>query len=77
MQTILDPAESAVAVTKSDTTVIPPTRALYIGGDGDLAVTMADGKQATFSGALAGSVLPLQVTQVRDATTATNIVAMY
>lgn len=66
-------------VTKSDTTVLPVTRALYIGGAGDVAVVHADGGAAvTYSAMAAGQIYPLQVTKVMSTnTTATNIVALY
>lgn len=72
-------AYKGVAVTKSDSTVLETTRALYIGGAGDVAVVFADGGSAvTLAGALAGSILPVQVTKVMStSTTATNIVALY
>lgn len=67
-----------VVVTKSDATILPPTRAIYVGGAGDVAVTMADGTTGTFSAVVAGSVLPIQVTQVLSTgTTATLILALY
>lgn len=70
-------AYAAVAVTPNDTTVIPTTRALYIGVTGDVAVTMADGVAATFKAVPVG-VLPVQVKIVAStSTTATNIVALY
>ena len=71
-------AHSAVAVTKSDTTVIQPTRALWVGGSGDISAVMA-GNEATvtFVGVPAGTILPIQVTKVMAATTATSIVALY
>lgn len=72
-------AYRGAAVTKSDATILPVTRALYIGGAGDVAVIFAgDTAAVTLAGALAGSVLPVQVTKVMSTnTTATNIVALY
>ena len=71
-------AWSAVALTKSDSTVIGMTRALYIGGSGDVAVRMKDGSTATFSGATAGSILPIQVDKLLSTgTTATLVLALY
>ena len=75
------PAWDAVAVTKADAN-LPRigTRALYIGGDGDLAVYMSGRTSdtvVTFTGLFAGTILPIRVDQVRDATTATNIIALY
>lgn len=71
-------ATGAVAVTPSNTDTIAPCRALYVGGAGNLVVVTVDGNQVTFSGAVAGTVIPVQVVQVRStSTTATNIVALY
>lgn len=71
-------AHSAVAVTPSDSTVLPTTRALYIGTAGNVAVVMADDQNSvTFVAVMAGSILPVQVTKVlATGTTASNIVAM-
>lgn len=71
------PWNEAVAVVKSDTTVLIETRGLWIGGAGDVTVTMAGpgAEDCTFVGVLAGSILPVAVTKVKAATTATNIVA--
>lgn len=70
-------AFDAIAVTISDTTVIPTTRGIWIGGAGDLSVTMNSGRTASIVGVAAGTLLPFQVIQVRAATTATNILALY
>lgn len=70
------PYSGAVAVTKSDSTVIPVTRGLYIGGTGAITVRMADGMDATFTAVPVG-VLPIQVDMIKNATVATNIVALY
>jgi hypothetical protein len=69
-------ARQGVAVTPSDSTVIPVTRALYIGGTGNLNVRMTDGVNVLFTAIPAGFA-PLQVDQVlATGTTATNIVAL-
>lgn len=72
-------ARKGVAVTKSDSTILETTRALYVGGAGDVAVIWADGGSAvTLSSVPAGTILPVQVTKVMSTnTTATNIVALY
>lgn len=76
------PAHGAKAVTKSDSTVLPTTRGLYIGTTGDVAVTMADDTAGaatvvTFVAVPVG-ILPIQVTKVMSTnTTASNIVALY
>lgn len=70
-------AHSATAVTPSDATIIPATRALYIGVTGNIAVKMADDENTiTFSNVPVG-IFPIQVIQVLSTgTTATNIVAL-
>lgn len=77
-QTMRDPGRKAAAVTKSDSTVLAPTRALWVGGAGNLSVIFADDSSAvTITGVTAGSLLPISVKQVMDATTATNMVAIW
>ena len=71
-------ASTAEAVTPSDTTKLSAvTRALYVGGAGNVAVLMADGSTATFVGVPAGSVLPIRVQRVNSTnTTATSMVGL-
>jgi len=72
-------AEYAAAVTPSDSTRLVATRALYIGGAGNVTVEMAGDLQTVlFSGLTAGMVLPIRVLRVlATGTTATLITAMY
>lgn len=73
-------AHRASAVTTSDSTIYQqPTRALYIGGSGNITVDMADGGTSVlFAGVLSGTILPIQVTRIyATGTTATSIVALY
>lgn len=74
-----NPAEYAVAVTPSNTTDLTNvTRALYIGGDGDVTVDMPDGSTVLFANAAAGTILPIRVKRVRSTgTAATGIVALF
>lgn len=68
------------AVTKSDTTVFStPTRYLYIGGTGDVAVLLnGDSAPVTFSAVPVGTVLPVSVVKVMSTnTTATLILGLY
>lgn len=69
----------AAAVTKSDATVLPSTRGIYVGGAGDVAVIMAgDTAAVTFSAVAAGTFMPIQVTKVMSTnTTATLMVALW
>lgn len=69
------PAPNAVEVTPNDSTNYPNCRAVWVGGAGNLTVTMAaTGGTVTFAGVPAGTWLPIVVTQVKATdTTATNI----
>lgn len=72
------PYAKGAAVVPGDGTVIPQTDALFVGGAGNLTVTMQDGTDLTLTGVTAGSVLRLAVTKVKaTGTTATNIAALY
>ena len=73
------PANDALAVTPSDTAPVTyVSRALYVGGAGNLAVTMQGGGNVTFTGVPAGTVLPIRCTHVRStSTTATSIINLY
>ncbi len=50
---------------------------LYVGGAGDVDVTLESGNTVTFTGVNAGSFLPICATQVLAASTATNMLALY
>lgn len=73
------PADNAEAVTPHATNELTyATRAVYVGGAGNLVVAMwGGGADVTFTGVLAGSVLPIRVKAVRATSTATSIVALY
>ena len=73
------PGEGAAAVTPNDSTDLTTiARALYVGGAGNVKIDAADGSTVTFSGVLAGSILPVRAARVYSTgTTATNIVAIY
>ena len=70
-------AHDARVVVPSDATVIPVTRALFVGTTGNITVRMADETQVLFSNVPVG-VFPIQVDMVMSTgTTASNMVAMY
>ena len=74
------PAQSAAAVTPSDSADLTTTsRAIYVGGAGNLKVNMNEtGSEITFVAVAAGSVLPIRVDRVYSTgTTATSIVALW
>lgn len=71
-------AYKGVAVTKSDSTIIPATRGVWVGGTGNLSVVFAgDSATVVLESVPAGYLMPIQVVKVMDATTATAIVALY
>ena len=74
-----DPADRVAVVTASDSTDLTGVRGLYIGGEGDVSVRMinAPGTTVVIAGVAAGVILPIRVTRVMAATTATSITAFY
>ncbi len=72
----------AVLLTKSDTTTYSPATggifdAIYVGGAGDVAVRTANGTTLTFSGATAGSTIPIRFDRLMSTnTTATLCVGL-
>lgn len=74
------PAWDAAAITTSDTVSITgaPTRAVYVGGAGNVVALMASGSVVTFTGVPAGTVLPIRVDRINaTSTTATSLVALF
>lgn len=73
------PAQAAETVTPSDSINLSSVcRGLWVGGAGNAAVVMADGSVVTYSGILAGTLLPVMISRVNlTNTTATLMVAMY
>lgn len=57
--------------------VVNPTRGIYVGGSGNVAVVMASGKTVTLTALAAGVIHPFSVTQVKTGTTATNIILVW
>lgn len=77
--TLTAPAREAAAITPSnETDLAAMSRAIYVGGAGDLAVTMASGLPAVFRNVPAGAILPIRARRVlSDGTTAGDIVALW
>ncbi|KQN74982.1 hypothetical protein [Devosia sp. Leaf64] len=72
------PATGAFAITPSDTTIFDqPTRAVYVGAAGTLAVEMLSGGSVFFEGLPAGAILPVRVRRVLAASTASFLVGLY
>lgn len=70
------PYHDAGAVTPSDTIALPvTTRALYVGGAGNIVALMQGGQVVTFTAVPVGTTLHVAVTRVNATlTTATNLV---
>jgi hypothetical protein len=73
------PASGGEAVTTHDTTEFATvSRAIYVGGAGDVAAVMADGSVLTFSAVPAGTLLPIRCKRINSTnTTATLMLALY
>ncbi|WEK05688.1 MAG: hypothetical protein P0Y65_05385 [Candidatus Devosia phytovorans] len=71
------PALDGFAITPSDTQDLRDlTRALYVGGGGDVRVEMAWGTAITLKSVPAGTILPLRARKVLAATTASFLVGL-
>jgi hypothetical protein len=76
---LTSPGTRAFAITPSNSEDLPHlTRAIYVGGTGDIAVVMQGGDEVTFSSVFAGSLLPVRVKRVKvTGTTATLLIGIY
>ncbi|WP_338719499.1 hypothetical protein [Devosia sp. XK-2] len=71
------PATHGFAITPSDAADLSEvTRAIYVGGAGNLAVRLLSGADVTFAAVSAGTVLPIRALRVLTASTATNLVGL-
>ena len=71
------PAYNAAEITPNDATIIPMTRAIYVGVSGNVAVRMAGGTTITFNAVPAG-MLQVQIDKVLSTgTTAAAMIAHY
>lgn len=71
-------AGEAVDVSVADQVLSNTSRALWVGGAGNVEVVMNNGDTLTFTGVTAGYLLPVRATQVNTAgTTAANILALW
>lgn len=79
MRSDLSPAANAFAVTPHDTNPQPNvTRAIYVGGAGNLKVTTVGQDDVVFIGVPAGSLIPIRATHIwENGTTATFILGLY
>jgi hypothetical protein len=75
---LTSPAERAEAIVPSDSTELSQaTRAIYVGGTGDLRVRMLSGATVTFANIQGGMSYPLRLRQIMaTGTTATGLVGL-
>ncbi|MBY5821473.1 hypothetical protein [Rhizobium leguminosarum] len=73
------PASGFAAITPHDSTDLTyVTRAIFVGGAGNLVAVDEQNNAVTFTGVTAGSVLPIRVRRVNStSTTATALVALW
>lgn len=73
------PAFGAFQITPDDATPLPNvTRAIYVGGEGNLTVTMAHGQTVTLTAVQPGMMYPLRCKEVHQTgTSASGIVGLY
>jgi hypothetical protein len=71
--------EYAAAITTSDTVSLTGiTRAVYVGGAGNITAIMSNGDAVLFTAVPVGTMLPIRCTRINaTATTATLLIAMY
>ena len=66
----------AVDISSTDHTCSATTRALYVGGGGDVIATVG-GVDLTFKDVPGGTILPIAATVIKDESTATYMVALW
>ncbi len=72
------PASRAEAVTPSDSVDLAHvSRAVYVGGTGNLTVAMKEGENVAFKNVIGGTVIAIRASRILSTgTTATDIVAL-
>lgn len=73
------PPSAAEAIVPDDAAPLTRvTRAVYVGGGGDLRVRMLEGGIVTFAGVPGGSLIPLRLAQIyATGTSASDIVGLW
>jgi len=54
-----------------------PPKGIYVGGDGNVDAIDFDGTVVTFTGVVAGTILPIRPRDIATSTTATLMIALY
>lgn len=78
-RSLTSPPENAAAIVPADAAdLIYATRAVYVGGEGDLRVRMLGGATVTLVAVPAGALLPLRVSRVlATGTTASDLLGFW
>jgi len=77
-QRSISPGTAYVAVTPADTDLANgPCRGIYIGAAGNVTVKDRVGTTTQFVALATGVIHPIQAVQIKAATTATSVVAVY
>lgn len=78
-RSLTTPPENAAELTPDDTAILQnATRAIHVGGGGDLRVRMLGGEVVTLAGLQPGTMIPLRIRQIfATGTTATAIVGLW
>lgn len=69
------PAVSGAPITPGPADLDPVTRAIYVGGSGDITVTFPDDTVATFVAVASGIILPVRAKKV-TAASATGLIGL-
>jgi len=70
------PSSIAQAITESDTDTYENVRYVWVGGTGDLVVTM-NGEDVTFAAVPDGSLLPISITALKTGSTVSSVVLLF
>jgi hypothetical protein len=78
-RSLTSPPEHAAGIVPDDAADLPHvTRALYVGGAGDVALRLMSGDEVVLRGLQAGCLIPIRVDRVRaSGTTATGLVGLW
>lgn len=72
------PTRRSLAVTTSDSAIQPVGRALFVGTAGNITGRLADDTvDVVYKGVAAGTVLPMQFSLIKTATTAADMVILF
>ena len=77
-RSLTSPPEHGAAIVPGDADLGHVTRALYVGGGGDVAVRLQDGTELVLANVPTGTLIPIRVTRVLATdTSATQIVGLW